>query len=215
MQTLSCKHCHTVFEHPLKKKMYCSDSCRNLDYPKKKIDFVEDWRCAITAKLDTPCWECRGTCVTQGGHIHVKRYGKVTTLHRHLYDELFGAIPDGILVRHKCDNPICINPEHWELGTHADNMHDKTVRLRGIRGESHFRATLTDAEVLEIFNAEERYGLRSELARKYNTHWMNIQSIRIGRTWRHITNAPPPPQKLKHQKHNANDSTHPNSENEG
>lgn len=41
-----------------------------------------------------------------------------------------GPIPAGMLVRHKCDNPICCNPNHLELGTRSDNEKDKYKRDR-------------------------------------------------------------------------------------
>jgi excisionase family DNA binding protein len=28
------------------------------------------------------------------------------------------------VIRHRCHNPLCINPEHLEIGSRADNKHD-------------------------------------------------------------------------------------------
>lgn len=39
-------------------------------------------------------------------------------------------IPAGMLVRHRCDNPLCCRPSHLMLGRHADNMADMAARGR-------------------------------------------------------------------------------------
>lgn len=86
------------------------------------------------------------------GHGRVKIKGKRYFVHRLAWEEVHGPIPEGLLVRHKCDNPPCINVEHLELGTHQDNVNDmyERGRDRAIRGEEHYRATLTDEQVVEI-----------------------------------------------------------------
>jgi hypothetical protein len=54
------------------------------------------------------------------------------------------------MVRHKCDVPACINPNHLVLGTDADNMRDKKERGRAPKGEAHVSAKLSAAAVKMI-----------------------------------------------------------------
>lgn len=97
---------------------------------------------------DTGCWEWKGRRATNG-------YGKARrnqSSHRLAYETWVGSIPEGHVVRHKCDNRPCINPDHLETGTHQDNMDDMVERGRCANqgGERGPRAKLTEKDVLDI-----------------------------------------------------------------
>ena len=63
--------------------------------------------------------------------------------HRTAYRLVHGPIPDGLQVRHRCDNPPCCNPEHLLLGSQADNMADRSQRGRVAAGARNGRAKAT------------------------------------------------------------------------
>lgn len=81
-------------------------------------------------KVVGDCWIWTGSIRNDGyGRYPVNRQWKGA--HRVAYELYKGPIPEGLLVRHKCDNPLCINPEHLELGTNKDNVWDMYLRGRG------------------------------------------------------------------------------------
>jgi hypothetical protein len=56
--------------------------------------------------------------------------GKQIYAHRFSWEWHNGAIPMGVFVLHKCDNPACVNPDHLKLGDAMDNNHDSISKGR-------------------------------------------------------------------------------------
>jgi len=76
------------------------------------------------------CWEWPGNRDAKGyGYVFGKQLRRT---HRVMYELMYGPIPEGMLVCHRCDNPSCMNPSHLFLGTSADNNRDCVAKGRHI-----------------------------------------------------------------------------------
>lgn len=78
------------------------------------------------------CWEWNGGRTVSGyGVFTAERLGYDRSgAHRAMYESIHGPLDPSQHVRHKCDNPPCVNPDHLEPGTPADNMNDMAERMR-------------------------------------------------------------------------------------
>jgi hypothetical protein len=50
--------------------------------------------------------------------------------YRDFYERIRGPVPKGVVLRHKCDSRLCMNPNHLEPGTPKDNVDDMMARGR-------------------------------------------------------------------------------------
>lgn len=72
---------------------------------------------------DNGCWIWTKS-TNSSGYGQLTKNKKYWTSHRYAFACNNGAIPDGLIVRHKCHNKKCCNPEHLELGTDKENYYD-------------------------------------------------------------------------------------------
>jgi hypothetical protein len=120
----------------------------------------------------------------KSGYIPRRINGQTLSLHRLVYEENYGKIPKGLVVRHKCDNRACINPEHLEIGTFYDNAMDRVKRNRQPKGEEIHQSKLTEEQARDIkYNKELT---QAEFVKKYNVTSSLVSMIINGKRWKHI-----------------------------
>ena len=129
------------------------------------------------------CLECVSHKTGRDGYPRARVNGKLDRVHRHKYREHKGEIPDGLIVRHTCDNRMCCNPEHLLLGTTKDNARDRVERGRGAAGERNGRAKLTATAVKDIRMMHNEGVTASSLALYYKVSVSTIHRIISGKTW--------------------------------
>jgi hypothetical protein len=140
------------------------------------------------------CWLWQGATRTGYGMIRDKTRSWSPFAHRLSYEFAHGPIPDGLVVCHRCDNPLCVRPTHLFLGTHADNFRDMVNKRRQSGhlppryvGADHPIAKLSDEAVREIRRRYADGEPKHRIANSFNVSDTTISHIVKRLTWRHVT----------------------------
>ena len=113
---------------------------------------LANWITSQCSQKDSGCQVWKGSR-NSAGYPRIGYLGETWLGNRLLWHLLYGSIPEGLSVCHRCDNPSCLNPAHFFLGTHRENMSDKVKKNRQgprLHGEKNPLSKLTDAQRYEI-----------------------------------------------------------------
>lgn len=142
---------------------------------------------------EIPCIDYGGK-LTPAGYGRYRVGGKMQLAHRVAYCNSQGITLESILgkvLRHTCDRPSCINPEHLVLGTQTENIADMNARKRqrNVHGIASPNAVLDDDKVRAIrkvfVKGSRRWGYLA-LARLYGVSDVTISHVVHRRQWAHV-----------------------------
>jgi hypothetical protein len=130
------------------------------------------------------CWEWKAV-KNQDGYGRLRVNGRMVLAHRWAYEHYMGAIPEGMVLMHTCNNPGCVNPAHLRAGTQAENIAHCSASGRRARGERNGAAKMTAEDVIYIRIAYGRLSQR-ELAEAMGVDPSTISHIVRRKKWAHL-----------------------------
>lgn len=133
-------------------------------------------------RITPACWEWQASLQTSGyGQLGKARPEVgIHLAHRLSYEIHFGPIPEGLVVRHRCDNKVCVNPDHLIPGTAKDNSRDAMERGLLAYGDRNPSTRLTPEQVEEV-RALRGTAYQKEIAAMYGITQAHVSNIQIGK----------------------------------
>lgn len=160
----------------------------NKIYIKDRWIFHKLWRNVDIKDNTNECWDwTAGTYLFGYGQLN---YGKSTVAHRLVYMLTKGDIPNGLQVQHLCNNPMCCNPYHLELGTYSKNAR---YAVKCGRWGSQKLTEDQVRDIHRIYHEQQKlhpgyklWQILNPIAKKFEVRYLLIWRIIRGDRWHHI-----------------------------
>lgn len=138
------------------------------------------------------CWLWLGR-VTSSGYGGATVNNRKMVAHRWVYEVIKGEAIGSKLLCHRCDNRVCVNPDHMFIGTPLDNMRDcaKKGRIhrweRSRSGEGNPCCRLTEQMVRKMREIRSETGASyAAIARQFGVSQRGAHAAIRGENWGHI-----------------------------
>jgi hypothetical protein len=122
------------------------------------------------------CWIWKGA-TEGGGRGQIWVNGRMQKAPRIAYALCRGEVPASAYVCHKCNNPLCVNPDHLYIGDRKSNIRDC------ININEYANQKLTWEYVREI-RAKCKRGEYRKWANKYNVSKSLIHLVMANKSWK-------------------------------
>jgi len=144
---------------------------------KELIEFPLKRLLSHVEKTET-CWIWKGNVGTQGYGQHFVN-GKLRPASRAIWILLHGDPGKGIQICHKCDNRLCVNPDHLFAGTASENMLDCARKGRNSK-------KLNKDQVASMKNLFRSGFTAIEIADLHSVSAPLVRKILQGKAWAHV-----------------------------
>jgi hypothetical protein len=148
------------------------------------MTLMERLMAKVSPEPNTGCWLWTASVDGRG-------YGQITVVlpdgkrprraHRLMLQHATGSEGDGLAACHRCDNSLCVNPEHLYWGTKAQNSQDMAKR-----GRQQAQKLLPE-DIVGIVRAHGDGESLAEIAEAYGVTKSHVGNIMSGREWSHLT----------------------------
>lgn len=163
---------------------------KHSSWAQRRMSPIDRFMSQVMPEPNSGCWLWMAACSGRDKNWYgtVTAGGKRYSAHHFSYLNFKGPIPEGLIVRHKCDVSICVNPDHLETGTYAENSQDREKRNRIKRkcGTESTSSKITEEDVIKIRNLAAVGVTDRELSEQFSLSVGAVHGIKMGLRWKHV-----------------------------